>query len=145
VTPRDAAQKFVEGFNRHDGSVMSLFTKDVSWQDPGSLEPEAGWERMQRGLLSLYTAFPDIHAETSHFMVDGEWVCLEGVVSGTFKGGKWFAGGKERILPRVNRPFKVSAAMFFRAAPDGHLSYWSLYWDNAKFYAQIGLKSEQVE
>jgi len=144
VTPRDAAQKFLDGINRHDGSVMSLFTEDVTWQDPGSLEPEGGWERMQKGLLSLYNAYPDIHAEASHFMVDGEWVCLEGVVSGTFKGGKRFAGGKERTLPSVNRPFKVSFAMFLRATSDGHLSYWSLYWDNAKFNAQIGLKPEQM-
>ncbi|HXX72078.1 MAG TPA: nuclear transport factor 2 family protein [Candidatus Acidoferrales bacterium] len=145
VTPKDAAQKFVDGFNRHDGSIMSLFTEDVTWQDPGSLEPEGGWERMKKGLLSLYSRFPDIHAETSHFMVDGEWVCLEAVASGTFKGGKWFVGGKERTLPTVNRTFKVSAAMFFRATPDGHLSYWSLYWDNASFDKQIGLKPEQIE
>ena len=134
----------MDGFNRQDGSVMNLFTKDATWMDAGAREPEGGWERMRAGLLSIFEVFQDARLEPSHIMADGEWVCFEGSFSGIFKGGKWFVGGKERVLPPMNRQISLSAAMFFRATADGLLSYWSLYWDNFQFLAQLGLRPEQI-
>jgi len=142
--PEDVVMKFVEGFNRHDGSVMDLFTKDSTWLDPGALEPEGGWERMQKGVLSAYKVFPDIRLEPSHIMATGDWVCFEGMISGTYKGGKWFVNGIERNLPPGDRFGKLSTAWFFRVNADGLISYWSFYWDNLRFLAQVGLRPEQL-
>jgi hypothetical protein len=144
VNPEDVVMKFIDGFNRHDGSVMDLFTKDNTWLDPGALEPEGGWERMQKGVLSAYKVFDEARLEPSHIVASGDWVSFEGIFRGTFKGGEWFVGGKERTLPPTNRPVKQSTAWFFRVNPDGLISYWSFYWDNLRFLAQIGLRPEQI-
>ncbi len=143
VNPEKVVRKFIDGFNRHDGSVMELFTKDNTWQDPGALEPEGGWERMQKGLFSAWEVFEGVRLEPSHIMVSGDWVCFECIMSGTYKGGKWFANGKEWNLPPANRPVKQSSAWFFRVNADGLISCWSWYWDNFRFLAQIGLRPEQ--
>jgi predicted ester cyclase len=142
--PEDVVTKFIDGFNRHDGSVMDLFAKDNTWLDPGALEPEGGWERMQKGVLSAYKVFPDIRLEPSHIMARGDWVCFEGMFTGTFKGGKLFANGKDWILPPTNTPVKLSTAWFFRVNANCLISYWSFYWDNLRFLAQIGLRPEQI-
>jgi hypothetical protein len=144
VNPKVVVMKFIDGFNRHDGSVMDLFTKDNTWLDPGALEPEEGWERMQKGVLSAYKVFPDIRLEPSHIMTTGDWVCFEGMISGTFMGGKLFANGKEWTLPPTNRPVKLSTAWFFRVNAAGLICYWSFYWDNLRFLAQVGLRPEQI-
>jgi predicted ester cyclase len=144
VSPEDVVKKFVAGFNRHDGSVMKLFTKDVLWQDPGGLEPEGGWERMQRGVLSAFEVFPDIRMEVSHLMTKDDWVAYEGYLEGTFKGGKWFVGGKVRSFPSTNKRVKLSTAWFFRVNKDGLISYWSWYQDNFQLLAQAGLGPDQI-
>lgn len=36
------ATKFVDGFNRHDISIIERFAEDVTWQGPGGLEHEIG-------------------------------------------------------------------------------------------------------
>ena len=142
--PEDLVKTFVDGFNRHDDSVMALFAKNVTWLDPGSLEPEGGWERMQNGALSAYKAFPDIRMELSHIMADGNWACFEGVISGTFKGGKWFVGGRERTLPPTNKYGRLSTAWFLRVNAEGLIDYWSFYWDNLQFLANVGLRPDQI-
>jgi predicted ester cyclase len=144
MTPEEIVKKFVDGFNRHDGSVMALFVKDVAWQDPGGLEAEGGWGRMQSGVLSAYKVFPDILLEVSHMVADSNWASFEGVISGTFRGGKWFVGGRERTLPPTNRREKLSTAWFFKVNSDGLVTYWSFYWDNLQFLAQIGLRPDQI-
>jgi SnoaL-like domain len=144
VAPEEIVKKFIDGFNRHDDSVMKLFTKNVTWLDPGGIEPEGGWERMQSGVLSAYKVFPDVKMETSHILAKDDWACFEGTISGTFKGGKWFVSGKERTLPPTNKSVKLSTAWFFRFDRDGQISYWSFYWDNLQFLAQIGLKADQI-
>jgi hypothetical protein len=97
----EVVRKFIDGFNRHDGSVMALFTKDVSWQDPGGLEPEEEWERMQKGVLSSYKVFDGIRLEPSHIMAAGDWVCFEGMISGTYKGGNGLSVGKRQTCRRA--------------------------------------------
>lgn len=144
MTPEDIVRRFVEGFNRHDSSVMELFSRDVTWQDPGSLEPEGGWERMQNGVLSAYKVFPDIRLEPSQILAKGDWAAFEGVISGTFKGGRWFVNGKWLTLPPTNRFCKLSNAWFFRVNSAGLITYWSWYWDNLRFLANIGLKPDQI-
>jgi len=143
-TPEETVKRFIDGFNRHDGSVMKLFAQGVAWQDPGGLEPERGWERMQNGVLSAYKVFPDIRMDVSHILAKDDWACFEGTISGTFKGGKWFVGGGERILRPTNRHVKLSTAWFFRFDKEGLISFWSFYWDNLQFLAQIGLKADQI-
>jgi len=144
VEPEKIARKFVDGFNRHDGSVMELFAKDNTWQDPGALEPEGGWGRMQKGLLSAYKVFDGARLEPSHFVANDDWASFEGIFTGTFKGGKWFANGKEWIIPPSSKTVKLSTAFFFHLNPDGLISYWSFYWDNFRFFAQIGLRPDQI-
>ena len=144
VNPEDVVMKFVDGFNRHDGAVMALFSKDNTWLDPGALEPEGGWERMQNGVLSAYKVFPDIRLEPSHIVAKGDWVAFDGTISGTFKGGKWFVSGKWVTLPPTNRFMRLSTAWFFRVNSEGLIAYWSWYWDNLRFLASIGLRPDQI-
>jgi hypothetical protein len=77
-------------------------------------------------------------------MAKGDWVSFEGMISGTFKGGEWFVSGKEWTLPSTNKHVKLSTAWFFRVNADSLISYWSFYWDNLQFLAQIGLKPDQI-
>lgn len=144
VNSEDVVKKFVEGFNRHDGSVMQLFSRDNTWLDPGALEPEEGWERMQKGLLSAYKVFDEAKLEPSHVVANGDWACFDGFFTGIFRGGKWFANGKEWNLPPTRRSVKLSTAWFFKVNSDGLISYWSWYWDNFRFFAQIGLRPDQI-
>lgn len=144
ANPRAAVMKFVDGFNRHDVSIMELFTRDVAWQDPGSLEPEGGWDRLRSGFVSAWNVFPDIKMEVSHYMADGDWVSFEGLFTGTFVGGNWFVGGKERPFPRTNRPVKATMAWFFKVDNEGKISYWSWYQDLAQLLAQTGLRPDQL-
>jgi hypothetical protein len=144
MKPEDVVKRFLDGFNQHDDSVMALFARKSTWLEPGALEPEGGWERLQDGFLATFRVFPDVRIEVSHFMAQDDWACFEGIMTGTLKGGRWPVGGKEVTLPASNRRFKQSTAWFFRVGKDGLVSYWSYYWDHLRFLAQVGLRPDQL-
>lgn len=141
MTAVDVVKNFIDGFNRHDMSIYEGFSKNWDWQDPGSLEPESGWERGRSGIRTFFESV-DLRFEPTSFVGSTDSVAVEGVFTGRFQRPITFLAGRVVNIAPTNRPLKTSGSLFFYFNENGLISRLNFYYDNLQFLGQLGLKPE---
>lgn len=104
----DLVTKLVASFNTRDAAaVASMFADDGVISDQADHEDHRGKAAITASLQALFTAFPDAKATVSHAAASGEYVFVEGSLSGTHKGALG-------ALAATNQPIDVSYAEVFK-------------------------------
>ena len=126
-----------EAINARDWDWMAqLYADSVIEYRPGLPEPSEGSDVALQNLKDFTTAFPDVHVEKVRAFGQGDWVCREGVLTGTHKGPLTGADGK--TIPVTNKPIRLQRCNLFRVE-DGKITERHLYFDQLGFMTQLGL------
>jgi predicted ester cyclase len=78
----DFYRRYLERCNEHRFDELDVFV-DVNVRINGL---PAGVEEYGAGLQSVVEAFPDLHWELQHLLVDGDWLSAHLVDTGTHRG-----------------------------------------------------------
>lgn len=81
-------------------------------------DPELA-ERIRRGCLVLYGAFPDLHSSIDEMVGEGDTVALHATSTGTHDG-EWMG------IPATGRHIAFEYAEFYRVADGKVVEYWCL-------------------
>lgn len=99
---KEIVKRLLEGFNAREwDDVTELFAPDyVNHNPPDGVSPDrAGQLNAMQGLLA---SFPDMLAEATHVIAEGDFVVVRDVVRGTHEGE---FGGKEGTGMKVEATF----------------------------------------
>lgn len=130
---------WVEDLSKADsGHFVSLHTEDTTVYDPTFPEPLHGRKALETWLRSLYKMFPDYRVEKVRSFGEGDWICLESVVSGTMKGPIQGPGG--HFVPATGKAFKINACVLCRLK-DRQIAEVRAFYDVMGLMAQLGLRA----
>jgi steroid delta-isomerase-like uncharacterized protein len=124
-----------DAFNRRDLAALArLWAPDFHYSAPGGEETstrEAAVTREQ----ALFDAFPDIRADLSSYLVCGEALVIEGIMSGTHDGPLRL--GDERIAA-THRPICIRFVGVF-SFEAGLVRRERVYYDRLELLQRLGM------
>lgn len=124
------ATKATEALNGHKAAdVAALFADDATLSDQGDHEDYRGKVAIMAGVQTWLTAFPDAKVNVSHSVAAGDYVFVEGTLTGTHKGT--FGG----VAP-TNKAIITSYADVFRIK-DGKIAEAWRFRDQMALTAQL--------
>lgn len=136
---RVAERAWIEDLSKADSDhFVALHTEDATVHDPTFPAPLQGRKAIRNWLGGLYAMFPDYHVEKVRSFGNGDWVCLESVISGTMQGPIQGPGG--HVVPATGKSFRINACVLCRV--QGHeIAEVRTYYDVMGLMAQLGLKA----
>ncbi len=114
---------------------VDLHAESVVLYSPDSPEPRKGRAAIREWYGGFLNAFPDLEGKRERAFAQGEWVCVEYMVSGTHKGP---LPGPEGEIPPTNRQVRVTNCSVYRVQ-GGKITEVHEYFDQLAFMAQLGL------
>lgn len=128
---------WVEACNTRDAAAASaLYAEDAVNTQFAAGPPVTGRHQIAEGLDSFFRAFPDNTTKPISIFNDGQWVVLEWVGTGTWKGA--FFGQQP-----TGRAFSLRGCGIFRVE-GGLIREQRGYWDRASWFGQIGIPLESL-
>src|SRR5712691_6254577 len=107
----------------------------VNWPDGHHTN---GIERHIEDLKAMFVYAPDTQIKEHPIRFgSGEWTCVTGVMTGTFTKPMPVGGGK--LIPPTGKKFSITMCTVGHWK-DGVMIEESLFWDNATYMSQLGVK-----
>ena len=126
-----------EAINAQDWDrFLGLHSESHVLYAPDSPEPRKGREALREWIQGYATAFPDLRVETVRSFGQGDWVCVEWVVTGTHTGPLMGPGGE--TIPATNKTARVPGSSVFKVE-GGEITEDREYYDLLGLMAQLGL------
>jgi steroid delta-isomerase-like uncharacterized protein len=132
---RRLASVWIESMNRHDLSVWHALLADsytASYPRGAGLDKGQAREFNQHFL----DAFPDLHFEAHHTLIDGAFIAMHWTGSGTHTAP--LSTGDGGTIPATGRSASVSG-MLLTAIENGRIVREWTYWDRVSLFTQLGL------
>jgi steroid delta-isomerase-like uncharacterized protein len=127
----------MEAFQAHDLDRLDrLNANSIIWRSPSSPEGVKGRAAVREFNETFTTAFPDIQIRKERSFGQGDWVCLEGVFTGTHRGPLTAPGG--RTIPATNKPIRFRVG-FVGKVERGEVTEANVYFDMLALLSQLGL------
>jgi ketosteroid isomerase-like protein len=123
--------RFYEAFNRHDlGAIANLLGDGLVWSQSGAPHD---WNKSYSigAVHRLFAQFPDLKLTTSSAWSAGDYVVLEGALTGTFEGQV------EHGIPKTGKPIRSRALIVIHADTTGKVGTVRWFWDSATLAGQI--------
>ena len=122
-----------EAWSTHDvEKILSFYTEDCIYEDVADGKIVHGKDEFRVFITGFFKAVPNIKIKTTSFFVSGNHACLEGVMSGTPKGGT-----EGFPLPN-DKSFSVRVAHICELR-EGKVAKATDYYDGASLMKQLGL------
>ena len=135
----DVVRKYFAARNRHDiEAVIAMLDPNYAEYDPLSPEPRRGIEEFRRNEESVERAIPDFGFRISTIIAKGDFVAVELAAEGTFKNPLELFG---QTIPPTGRRIELGMAGFWRVNSKGLIAEAHEYYDSAKIFQQLGLKT----
>jgi len=132
LTPKQVVKAWVAALNGHDAAAAAaLYHDDATNLQVAWGESVRGLQAICDSLHAILRAFPDSTTQVDHLFVDGEWVIMEWIFGGTWRGE--FAGHAP-----TGRGFLLRGCECFHVR-DGKIRLQRGYWDRATWFRQLGL------
>lgn len=131
-------EEVTEAFNRHDlEAVANRHSEGALHQQPNRPEPLRGRDAIQEDYRkSTLIPFPDFQFELERAFGQGEWLCLQGTLTGTHEGPLEGTGGEE--IPATGKTIRVPICLVVRVE-NGEATEVYEYNDQLGFLSQLGL------
>lgn len=131
----DLVHKGDDAFNAHkSGDLVALWADDANESDQASDKDNKGKAAIEGNLKGLFSAFPDVKIQVPNAFAAGDYVIVEGKLTGTHKG----ALGP--IKP-TNKQVEISYAEVFKVK-DGKIAEVTRFRNDMAMAAQLGLLGE---
>lgn len=132
----------IEAYNSHDVSrAIEYEGPSVVQYSPASLKGVIGRESVISSMTADFVAFPDIHFKVERIIGQGDWVSVQGVMTGTNTGPMMTEKG--RTVKASKRRMSIPQAYFHRLQ-DGKIVETHGYWDIRYPTAQLGFLRKNV-
>lgn len=135
---RGLVEEVVEAFNAHDlGRVAHWYAEDARHYQPNRTEPLRGRDDIREDYRkATWIPFPDFHFELDRAFGQGEWLCVQGVLTGTHEGPLEGPGGE--TTPATGRSIEVAICLVVRVKSGKAVEVYE-YNDQLSLLAQLGL------
>ena len=135
---RSAFDAWMNAFNSHDeAAVRALTGENCVFEGPGGARLE-GRDAVVGYAMVWLNAFSDARIDASTVVVDGDWVAMTGMFTGTHDGT---LSGPDGDIPATGRRLEGRCSQFVRFA-DGRSVEEYLYYDQMDVVTQLGLVPE---
>ena len=129
---------WIEDLSKADAAhFASAHAEDAVVHDPTFPAPLQGRKAIEGWLVGLYRMFPDYHVEKVRTFGEGDWICLEEVVTGTMKGPLEAPG---HSVPASGKSFRINAVVLCRLK-GRQIAEVRTYYDVMGLMAQLGLRA----
>jgi predicted ester cyclase len=135
---RAARRVFEEAFNRGELAAIDDTVTDGAIDHQHPDEPSFR-EHLKQVVVSMRTAFPDLHFAITEMIGEGEWVALHSVMTGTQTGElrpPLLPPGGPAMLPPTGRTVRVAHMHMIRFAHGRSIELLHLM-DSAAMTAQL--------
>ncbi len=123
--------------NAHDWDRFAgLHVESVIQRDPANPEGLKGRAAIREQTQIFDTAFPDRLIRKERSFGQGDWVCMEGIITGTHRGPFMAPGG--RTIPATNKAIRVRASVVAKV-DRGEFTEVNVYFDQLALLVQLGL------
>ena len=135
VRHRKIVNAFVAAYNSHDANeVARMYDANAMLLYSDSPSPRFGRAEVINGLVSFFTAFPDVRMDYDFFMSDSTYFVIEGTWRGTHTGPLMSSGGE--VSPTGNS-IEMRFAMIAEIGPDGLILSDRGYYNVQEFVSQL--------
>ena len=129
---RRLVEEAFEAINSHDPDrYVKLVDASYVMENPASLTPILGRERVKQFMAMYFKAFPDFHCDVEQIITSGDWVVSRWRVIGTHKGE--FNG-----IPATNRQVTFRGCTVSEIR-NGRIAKTSVHYDQLGVLQQLGL------
>lgn len=131
----------LDAFNRHDlDRVVSWYAEGAVHHQPNRAEPLRGRDEIREDYLrSTWIPFPDFQFELERAFGAGEWLCVQGALTGTHEAP--IEGPDGEKIPATGRSIRVPICLVVRMERGKAVEVYE-YNDQLGFLAQLGLSPE---
>jgi steroid delta-isomerase-like uncharacterized protein len=138
VSLQRLVREVVDAFNAHDlHRVVNWYAEDALHHQPNRQEPLRGRDEIRQDYRkATWIPFPDFRFELERAFGHREWLCLQGILTGTHDGPIEGPGGE--TIPPTGRSIHVPICFVVRIE-DGKAAEVYEYNDQLAFLAQLGL------
>jgi len=135
---RRMVEDVVDAFNAHDlDRVADWYADDAVHHQPNRPDPLRGRDEIREDYrTSTWIPFPDFHFELERAFGEGEWVCVQGTLTGTHKGPIGEPDGE--TIPPTGKSISVPLCLVVRVE-NGKAAEVYEYNDQLGFLSQLGL------
>lgn len=139
---RRVVEEILEAFNQHDlDRVASWYAEGALHYQPNRAEPLRGRDEIREDYRrSTWIPFPDFHFELERAFGQGEWLCVQGTLTGTHKEPIEEPGGE--TIPATGRSIRVPICLVVRVEGEKAAEVYE-YNDQLGFLTQLGLVEEE--
>lgn len=124
----------MEAFNKHDTKAMEAMEADsLVWSESG-MPKDTNKAETAKSDEAMFKAFPDLKLASDAMWAAGDYVVVQGTMSGT-NTGDW----KEMGLKKTGKPVSIHFMQLFKYDKDGKLTNSWGYWNSAAFAQQLGM------
>jgi steroid delta-isomerase-like uncharacterized protein len=135
---RAAFDAWLEAFNAHDeAGIRAATADDCVFEGPGGVRLKGG-DAVTGYAMGWLNAFSDAKIEVQTVVLDGDWVAVNGVFTGTHDGT---LSGPDGDVPPTGRRLEGRLSQFVRFE-DGKSVEDYLYYDQMDVTTQLGLVPE---
>ena len=139
VARETIAKRLAEAISKRDANaIAALHAPSAVNYFPGSPEAIQGREAIRKFNETMSKAFQDTEMKFSNIIPKGDTVAVEFIFKGKNTGQLELPSGT--ILPATNRQVTLPGALFLRVNDEGLIAEQRIYFDNASFLQQLGVK-----
>ena len=133
------AKRLAEAISKRDANaIAALHAPSGVNYFPGSPEGIQGRDAIRKFNETMAKAFQDTEMKLSNVIPKGDTVAAEFVFKGKNTGPLELPTGA--TLPATNRQVTIPGALFLRVNTEGLIAEQRVYFDNASFLQQLGVK-----
>jgi steroid delta-isomerase-like uncharacterized protein len=135
---RHLIEDAIEAFNAHNlDRWISFYAEDALHFQPNRMEPLCGRAEIREDYrASTWAPFPDFHFEVDRAFGAGNWVCVEGIFTGTHRGP--LGGLSGEVIAPTHKSVRIPLCLVVKLE-DGKAVEVHEYNDQLRFLAQLGL------
>jgi steroid delta-isomerase-like uncharacterized protein len=126
-----------EAFNQHDAAAFAAcYAADAVIDDPQFPEPLEGSSAITKDIDDWFRSFPDITAQLTRRIVQGDAYAADWSMTGTHNGPLVTPDGQ---VPPTGKPLRLTIVTIGRVGADGHIVEERRSYDLAGVMSQLGL------
>ena len=131
-------KEVIDAFNSKDFSRLEkLNARSIVFDAAGLPEPLKGREAVSEWNRAFTDAFPDLRFRLERSFGEGDWVCGEGIGTGTHRGP--LPGPDGQTIPATNKTIRLKFAAT-QKLEGGEVTEVHVYFDRLEMVTQLGIK-----